>query len=80
MPTTPRKLPADVNQRAKKIVDLVTGDAEPETDPDKGKDPAAVALGRKGGQKGGRARAEGMTADERSEAARKAAEARWSRP
>ncbi len=41
------------------------------------KDPAAVALGRKGGLKGGMARAKKLTAEERSEAARKAARARW---
>jgi hypothetical protein len=41
------------------------------------KDPAAVALGRKGGLKGGPARAAKMTAEERSESARKAAHARW---
>jgi hypothetical protein len=39
-----------------------------------------VALGRKGGLKGGKARAAKMTAEERREAARKAAEARWRRP
>lgn len=49
----------------------------PPYDPDAGKDPAAVALGRKGGLKGGRARAEKMTPTERSEAARKAAKAWW---
>lgn len=70
------KMPTDLNQRAKAIVDLATSDEEL-PDPDEGKDPAAVALGRKGGQKGGRARADRMTAEERSEAARKAAEARW---
>lgn len=41
------------------------------------KDPAAVALGRKGGLKGGRARAAKMTPEERSESARKAVQARW---
>jgi len=41
------------------------------------KNPAAVALGRLGGKKGGKARAAKMTAKERSEAARKAAKARW---
>lgn len=46
---------------------------------DSGKDPAAVALGRKGGLKGGKARAANMTPEERSEAARKAAKARWGR-
>ncbi len=43
-----------------------------------GKNPAAVALGRLGGKKGGKARAEKLTAGERSSIARKAAEARWS--
>jgi len=41
------------------------------------RDPAAVALGRKGGKKGGPARAKKMTAEERSESARKAVTARW---
>jgi hypothetical protein len=43
------------------------------------KDPAAVALGRKGGLKGGKARAASMTPEERSESARKAVQARWER-
>lgn len=43
------------------------------------KDPAAVALGRKGGKKGGPARAASMTPEERSESARKAVLARWAR-
>jgi len=43
----------------------------------KRKNPAAVALGRKGGLKGGPARAAKMTARERQESARKAAKARW---
>jgi hypothetical protein len=68
------KKPADLNRLAAAIV----GDATDETEPiDDGKDPAAVALGRKGGQKGGKARAANMTSAERSEAARKAARARW---
>jgi hypothetical protein len=41
------------------------------------KDPAAVALGRKGGLKGGHARAASMTAAQRIASARKAAKARW---
>jgi hypothetical protein len=45
----------------------------------KRKNPAAVALGRKGGKKGGPARAASMTAEERSESARKAVAARWER-
>ncbi len=70
------KLPTDVNSRAKAIVDFATSDGEV-PDPDEGKDPAAVALGRKGGQKGGPARAEKMTPEERSESARVAARVRW---
>ena len=46
---------------------------------DKGKNPHAVALGRMGGLKGGKARAEKLTAHERSEIAKKAANARWSK-
>jgi len=45
-----------------------------------GKDPLAVALGRRGGLKGGHARAAKMTAKERSASAKKAAEARWAKP
>jgi hypothetical protein len=48
-------------------------------DPYEGKNPAAVELGRLGGQKGGKARAAKMTAKQRSDAAKKAAQARWSR-
>lgn len=70
------KRPRDANQLAKSVVDLATGDAEEEA-PNKGKDPAAVALGRKGGLKGGKARAESLTPERRSDIAKKAAEARW---
>ncbi len=76
MPDRSRKRPRDPSQLGKLIVDLATGEAT-EPDPNAGKDPAAVALGRKGGLKGGKARAARMTAEERSAAARKAAEARW---
>lgn len=76
MPDRSSKRPRDPNELARQIVDEATGEAPP-FDPDEGKDPAAVALGRKGGLKGGRARAAKMTADERSEAARKAAQVRW---
>lgn len=70
------KRPRDANQLAKSIVDLSTGQAE-EDNPDEGKDPAAVALGRKGGLKGGRARADSLTPEQRSEIAKKAAKVRW---
>lgn len=76
MPDRSRNRPRDPNQLAKLIVDLATGEAD-ETSPKDTRDPAAVALGRKGGLKGGKARAAKMTPEERSEAARKAAAARW---
>lgn len=78
MPDRSRKRPTDPNELAKQIVDEATGEAPP-FDPDAGKDPAAVALGRKGGLKGGKARAEKMTAEQRAESARKAAQARWAK-
>lgn len=78
MPDRSRKRPRDVNEIARQIVDEATGEAPP-LNPDEGKDPAAVALGRKGGLKGGKARALKMTAKQRSESAKKAALARWSK-
>jgi hypothetical protein len=77
MPDRSRKRPRDPNQLGKLIVDLATGDIENMPPADAGKDPAAVALGRKGGLKGGKARANRMTAEERSESARRAARKRW---
>lgn len=74
---TKPKRPRDTNQLAKFIVDLATGEAEEAPSPDEGKDPAAVALGRKGGLKGGKARADSMTPERRAEIAKKAAESRW---
>ena len=62
-------------QMAKAIVDEATGEAEPE--PESGKNPAAVELGRLGGRKGGKARAKKLSAKRRSEIAKKAAAARW---
>ena len=76
MPDRSRKRPTDANQLGKLVVDLATGDAT-EPDPDEGKNPAAVELGRRGGLKGGKARAAKMTPEQRSEAARKAAKVRW---
>lgn len=66
----------DLNAQAKAITDQATSN-EPEPDRDQGKNPAAVELGRRGGLKGGKARAAKLTAEERSEAARRAAAARW---
>lgn len=66
----------DLNQLAKSIVDQATGEApKPTEEPEK--NPAAVALGRLGGLKGGAARAKKLTAEERSLIAKKAAAKRW---
>lgn len=78
MPDRSRKRPRDPNQLGKLIVDLATGEAE-EPSPDEGKNAAAVELGRKGGLKGGKARAQSMTPEQRRAAAKRAAESRWGR-
>lgn len=70
------KRPRDLNALAANIV-LCATEGEPFFEEDNGKDPHAVALGRKGGLKGGVARANKLTAQERSEIAKKAAKARW---
>lgn len=70
------KRPRDPNQLAKLIVSIATGEVEDEN-PDAGKDPAAVSLGRKGGLKGGKARAAKLTPEQRKEIAQLAAQARW---
>jgi hypothetical protein len=71
------KLPADPNKKAKAILDLITGETEDTNKSQVVKNPAAVALGKLGGLKGGNARAKKLTDEERSEIARKGAEARW---
>jgi hypothetical protein len=71
------KRPSDVNQRAKLIVDILTGQTseEPkETDPVK---LAAAILGREGGKIGGKARAKKLSKARRIEIAKKAAKTRW---
>jgi hypothetical protein len=69
------KMPRDVNQRAKATLDLMTGESEAVPEPVK--DPRAVESGRRGGRIGGAARAAKLTPEQRSESARKAAQARW---
>jgi len=72
--------PRDPVQLGKLIGDILTGQVEdkPKADSvDEGKDPAAVALGRKGGLKGGRARADSLSAGERKKIAQDAANRRW---
>ena len=83
------KLPTDINQRGKTIVDFLTRDRDaepvvetqaetPETKPipDAVRE-AARALGKRGGLKGGVSRAKKLSAEQRSEIAKRAAEARW---
>ena len=72
----PARRPTDINQLAKAIVQAAT-EGEPEVEDTR--DPAAVALGRKGGLKGGKARAEGLTSERRTEIAKMAATARWAK-
>ena len=72
----PRR-PRDPNQLAKLIVDMATGETTRDTEDLKGKNPAAVALGRLGGLKGGKARAASLTKKRRQEIARSAAKSRW---
>lgn len=74
MPKRPRR-PRDPNALAFNVVQLATGEAQPEPEPEK--NPHAVALGRMGGFKGGKARAASLTKRQRTESARKAAVARW---
>ena len=80
MPKRSRKqrLP-DPNLTAISIVEAVTGETlvEKPAPPPDGKDPAAVALGRKGGLKGGKARAKKLSAGKRVAIARRAAGMRW---
>jgi hypothetical protein len=67
----------DVNQMAYAMVQTIAaGDVPKLAD---GKDPLAVALGRRGGLKGGPARAASLSAKQRSDSAKRAAQARWER-
>jgi len=69
------KRPRDPLQLAKLIGDIATGQIEEKTDD--GKNAAAVSLGRKGGLKGGKARAAALSPEKRKAIAKKAAKARW---
>jgi len=73
-----RKMPRDSNQLAAQIVAMSTGQPVPKANGPE-KNPAAVALGRLGGLKGGKARAASMSAKRRQGIARAAAVARWKR-
>jgi len=71
--------PRDPNELAKLMTDIATGEKDDRVTTEDGRDLAAVMLGRRGGLKGGRARAESLSADRRAEIARNAALARWDR-
>lgn len=79
-----QKRPRDINQRAASTVELATGEvaedvAEVKQEPEatlEERHNAAVTLGRKGGQE----RAKNLTAEQRKEIAKKAAEKRWNKP
>ena len=75
MPTGPKgqKRPADVIGAAVMVALLATGEIEEPAEIDDGKDPAAKSLGKRGGA----ARAKALTAEQRSEIAKKAAAKRW---
>ena len=79
-----KKADYDFAVRAFRVVQEATGEAtealyqpEPAKAPREGKNPAAVALGRLGGLKGGKARAKKLTPEQRREIARRAAAKRW---
>jgi hypothetical protein len=75
MPQNRRKRPRDPAQLAKLMIDIASGEVEDRrpTLEEQGKDPAAAALGKKGGA----ARAKSLSAEKRSAIARKAAANRW---
>jgi hypothetical protein len=77
MATRRLKRPRDPIQLGKLIVDIATGQVEDQAEDIR--DPQAVARGKVGGEKGGPARASGLTKNQRSQIARRAAKARWSK-
>ena len=78
MPDRSSRRPTDPNQLAKLMVDIASGEVDGATDSRRPeKNPAAVALGRLGGAKGGKARSEKLTSEERRKIAMRAAAARW---
>jgi hypothetical protein len=70
------KRPADVIDAAITVARIATGEVE---GPKTTKNPHAVALGKLGGQKGGKARSAALSAKKKKEAAKRAASARWSK-
>ena len=73
MPT--KRPPRDVNELARYVLEVTTGDEEKIEPPQK--NPHAQALAKLGASKGGKARAKALTPKKRSQIARKAAKSRW---
>ena len=74
------KRPKDINELAAFIAEQATSDSKPDQSEEPQKNPHAVALGRLGGKKGGKARAVSLSAERRREIAQQAADARWKKP
>jgi hypothetical protein len=79
MPERSSKPSEDVNQIAARIIAETTGVQITQLAWNDGKNPAAVALGRLGGLKGGKARFAALSARKRKQIAKKAAKARWNK-
>jgi hypothetical protein len=73
----PKRSSKDINETAFAVVQQATGQQPAAEVPKHEKNPAAVALGRLGGLKGGKARAASLSKKRRQEIAKKAAESRW---
>ena len=73
----PKKDADDPNLFAKSVLDQIIAKHDPEAIREQGKNPHAVALGLRGGSRGGHARAESMTAKQRQKIAKDAASVRW---
>jgi hypothetical protein len=74
-----KRMPVDMNELASMVVKLATGQPVPPEPVEREKDPYAVALGRRGGLKGGIARKTKLSKKRRSEIARKAVRTRWAK-
>ena len=75
---TGKKRPRDPNELAKQLVDEATNEeSDSDSEDSEAEESPKAKSGRKGGLKGGRARAEKLTPEERKEIAEKAARARW---
>lgn len=75
----PKRSSKDINETAFSVVQQVIGMTSPVPTPKPEKNPAAVALGRLGGLKGGRARAESLSPAKRKRIALMAAQKRWAK-